>query len=208
MARLRGKECSCCWGERAGFRSTPDCMQHSKGTSVKWYASFPSSKPHPASTCVFFSHFSLSKCLLPQTPISISTIQALQLTNLLFIVAQRLLCSSLWHACCPLSRSCSGSLHSSPSPTFSPRPSSPLPDCNNVSKCGSACCWMETLFYTTYHLSNPQLGAGEAEARGSALTLLWWEGRRPVLPAGPYKQPFSASISHTGDGKHTLLVCL
>lgn len=28
----------------------------------------------------------------------------------------------------------------SPAPTFSPRPSSPPPDCNNVSKCGSACC--------------------------------------------------------------------
>lgn len=96
--------------------------------------------------CVFSPRVSPSKCLLwlnpppSYPPISISTIQALQLTNLLFIAAQRPLCSSLCHACCPLSRSCSGSLHSSPALTFSPRPSSPPPDCNNVSKCGSACC--------------------------------------------------------------------
>lgn len=62
-----------------------------------------------------------------------------------------------------------------PASTFSARPSSPPPDCNNVSKCGSACCWMETLFYTTCHLSNPQLGAGGAEAQGSELACLRWE---------------------------------
>lgn len=162
--------------------------------------------------CVFSPRVSPSKCLLwlnpppSYPPISISTIQALQLTNLLFIAAQRPLCSSLCHACCPLSRSCSGSLHSSPALTFSPRPSSPPPDCNNVSKCGSACCWMETLFYTTCHLSNPRLGAGGAEAQGSELTRLWWEGGR--APRWAPKQPFSGSISHTGDGKHIHLVCL
>lgn len=62
-----------------------------------------------------------------------------------------------------------------PASTFSARPSSPPPDCNNVSKCGSACCWMETLFYTTCHLSNPQLSAGGAEAQGSELACLQWE---------------------------------
>lgn len=107
----------------------------------------PSPPPNPTllqlvCVCVFFTSLypSVYSGPNPPSPISISTIQALQLTNLLFIVAQRLLCSSLCRACCPLSRSCSGSLHSSPAPTFSPCPFSTPPDCNNVSKCGSACC--------------------------------------------------------------------
>lgn len=54
-----------------------------------------------------------------------------------------------------------------PSSTFSPRPPSPPPDCNNVSKCGSACHWMGTLFNTTCHLSNPQLVTGGAETQSS-----------------------------------------
>lgn len=107
-------------------------------------------QPHPPATCVcvffFLSRLSIQVFtlarphpptpILQPSPISVCTIQALQLTNLLFIAAQRPLCSSLCRACCPLSRSCSGSLRSSPAPTFSPRPFSPPPDCNNVSKCG------------------------------------------------------------------------
>lgn len=55
----------------------------------------------------------------------------------------------VWHLL-PLSHLC-------PVSTFFARPSSPLPDCNNVSRCGSAWSWMLTIFNTTRHLSTLRL---------------------------------------------------
>lgn len=62
-----------------------------------------------------------------------------------------------------------------PASAFPPRPFTPPPDCNNVSKCGSARRWMGTLFNTTCHLSNPRLVTGGEERQSSELRCLWWE---------------------------------
>lgn len=66
-----------------------------------------------------------------------SSIQVLQLTKPPFIAAQRQLCTSLCHACFPVSLMFWQSADRRAS-TFPPRPSSPPSDCNNVSKCSSA----------------------------------------------------------------------
>lgn len=62
-----------------------------------------------------------------------------------------------------------------PASTFPPRPSTPPPDSNNVSKCSSARRWMGTLLNTTCHLSNPRLVTGGEERQSSNLRCLWWE---------------------------------
>ncbi len=153
-------------------------MQHCEGTSAKWYVSrsFCLSPSSRLLQLVFF--VSLSKCLLWQgffSPISsIPSIQVLQLTKPPFIAAQRQLCTSLCHACFPVSLMSWQSVDRRAS-TFPPRPSSPLSDCNNVSKCSSAWRWMGSLFSTTCHLSNPQLVTGGGKTQSCKLRCLWWE---------------------------------
>lgn len=151
-------------------------MQHSGGTSAKWYAS--------RSFSLFLSSLLLQLvcfCLSVQvftlagfffSPIS--SIQILRLTKPSFITAQRQLCTSLCHACFPVSLMFWQSADW-PASTFPPRPSSPPPDCNNVSKYSSAWQWMGTLFSTTCHLSNPQLVTGGRETQSRKLRCLSWE---------------------------------
>lgn len=106
---------------------------------------------------------------------AISSIQVLQLTKPPFTAAQRQLCTSLCHACFPVSLMSRQSADR-PASTFPPRPSTPRPDCNNV--CSSAWRWMGTLFNTTCHLSNPRLVTGGGETQSSGLRCLWWEEGR------------------------------
>lgn len=114
----------------------------------------------------------------PHPPSSISSILlVLQLTKPPFTAAQRQLCTSLCHACFPVSpmfwqsATCTAS-------TFSPRSPSPPPDRNDVSKCSSAWQWMGTLFNTTCHLSNPWLVTGGWDRQSSELRCLWKEQGR------------------------------
>lgn len=151
-------------------------MQHSDGTSAKWYASrsFPFSPP-PS-----FLLQLVCFCLYPSVYSgwgffsAISSIQVLQLTKPPFIKAQRQLCTSLCRACFSVSLMFWQSADR-PASTFPPRPSTPPPNCNNVSKGSSAWRWMGTLFNTTCHLSNPRLVTGGWERQSSELRCLWWE---------------------------------
>lgn len=81
-----------------------------------------------------------------------------------------------------------------PASAFPPRPSTPPPACNNVSKCSSAWRWMGTILNTTCHLSNPRLVTGGEETKLQPQMLVMW--RKAWMPAGHPKQSFCGSVSH------------
>lgn len=124
----------------------------------------------------------------------------------LFIAAQRTLCSSLCRACCPLSRSCPGSLQSALLP-HSPHVPPVLPQTAIMclSAAQHAAEWRLFSIPPAIYLT---LSSAQVEQRHRARSSHVCDGRTAWLPAGPPKQPFSGSISHTGDGKHIYLVCL
>lgn len=154
-------------------------MLHSEDTSVKWYSSHSFSLS-PSSLLLQLVCFCLSLQVftlaggISALSLPSSSIQVLQLTKPPFIVAQRLLCTSLCHACFPFSLMFWQSADH-PASTFPPRPFTPPPDCNNVSKCSSAWRWIGTLFNTTCHISNPRLVTGGGETQSSELRCLWWK---------------------------------
>lgn len=123
-----------------------------------------------------------------------------------FITAQRPLCSSLCRTCCPLSRSCPGSLQSALLP-HSPHVPPVLPQTAIMclSAAQHAAEWRLFSIPPAIYLT---LSSTQVEQRHRARSSHVCDGRTAVLPAGPPKQPFSGSISHTGDGKHIYLVCL
>lgn len=89
------------WSVRS-FPLNCECMQHSKGTSAKWYASHSSLSPSSlllqlVCFCLYIQVFTLALGFFSP----ISSIQVLQLTKPPFIAAQRQLCTSLCHACFP-----------------------------------------------------------------------------------------------------------
>lgn len=173
----------------------------------------PSPTLHPPATRVlffFFSHVSPSKCLLclhnPGTPapspISICTIQALQLTNLLFIVAQRPLCSSLCRACCPLSRSCSGSPHSKPCSHILTTSSQSLPQTAIMclSAAQRATEWRLFSIPPAIYLT---LSKVQVKQRHRAQSSHVCDGRAAALPAGPPPQAAFQRFNFTYGGWKT-----
>lgn len=123
-----------------------------------------------------------------------------------FIAAQRLLCSSLCRACCPLSRSCPGSLQSALLPhSLHVPPVLPQTAIMCLSAAQHAPEWRLFSIPPAIYLT---LSSAQVEQRHRARSSHVCDGRTARLPAGPPKQPFSGSISHTGmENIYTWCVC-